>query len=246
MNLEELPVVVKNDIEDQSLSLLGIIKNDIIVIGGWAVRALAGRKHARYTLDIDGVTAKEKLSMIKQRLKTAGLAAKDSDWGVQFYWKYTPIVDIPDKIRKTVENIELRIEISEPKIKEFQTHHYFEFSLNNYVSREIAYHNKSEVLIVHVPLPEQMTAVKLGLPVDYKNSFDSALLLQICDTEKVIQAIKENDDWYEMVLRRLPKSRGRIKDTGRLENMLALDAGINIREYVRRLDYIEKKLRLKM
>ena len=210
------------------------------------VRALTGRKHVRYTLDIDGVTAKEKLPMIKQRLKRAGLAAKDSEWGVQFYKKYTPIVDIPDKIRKTVENIELRIELSEPRIKEFQTHHYFEFNINDYVSREIAYHNKLGVLVVHVPPPERMTAVKLGLPVDYKNNFDSAVLLQICDTEKVILAIKENDDWYEMVLRRLPKLRGRIKDTKRLENMLALNADINVREYVRKLDYIEKKLRLKM
>lgn len=246
MNLEELPVVVKNDIEDQSLSLLRIIKKDIIVIGGWAVRALSGRKHVRYTLDIDVVTAKEKISMIKQRLESAGLETKNSDWGTQFYKKYTPLTDIPDKIRKTVENIELRIEISEPKIKGFQTHHYFEFNLNNYVRRELAYHNKPGVLVVHVPPPEQMTAVKLGLPVDYKNNFDSAVLLQICDIEKVIQVIKENDDWYEMVLRRLPKLRGRIKTTGRLENMLALDAGINIREYVRRLDYIKKKLRLKM
>ncbi|MBU2565334.1 MAG: hypothetical protein KJ655_03660 [Candidatus Thermoplasmatota archaeon] len=243
MNLEGLPVVVKNDIEDQSLSLLGIIKNDVIVIGGWAVRALTGRKHARYTLDIDGVTAKEKLPVIKQRLGSAGLAAKDSDWGTQFYKKYIPHVDIPDEVRKTVENIELRIEISEPRIKEFQTHHYFEFSLNDYVSREIAYHNKLGVLIVHVPLPDQMAAVKLGLPVDYKNNFDSAVLLQVSDIEKVIQAIKENDDWYEMVLRRLPKLRGRIKDTGRLENMLALNAGINVREYVRKLDYIEEQLK---
>lgn len=243
MNLEELPVVVKNDIEDQSLSLLEIIKDDVIVIGGWAVRALTGKKHDRYTLDIDGITVKEKLPMIKQKLKASGLAAKDSEWGVQFYKKYILHVDIPDEIRKTVENIELRIELSEPRIKEFQTHHYFEFSLNDYVNREIAYHNKPGVLIVHVPLPDQMAAVKLGLPVDYKNNFDSAVLLQICDTEKVIQTIKENDDWYEMVLRRLPKLRGRVKDTSRLENMLALNAGINVREYVRKLDYIEGQLK---
>ena len=35
MNIEGLPVVVKNDVEDQSLSLLGIIKDDVIVIGDW-------------------------------------------------------------------------------------------------------------------------------------------------------------------------------------------------------------------
>jgi hypothetical protein len=53
MNLEELPEPIKKDIEDQSLSILEHIKDDIIVIGGWAVRALTGDKNGRYTLDIE-------------------------------------------------------------------------------------------------------------------------------------------------------------------------------------------------
>jgi hypothetical protein len=88
-----------------------------------------------------------------------------------------------------------------------------------------------------------MAAVKLGLPVDYKNNFDSAITLQICEIEKVIEIIKKNDDWDEMVLRRMPKLKGRIKDHNRLENMLSINAGIDIRDYVRRLEYIETKLK---
>lgn len=37
MDFHELPIEVKNDIEDQSLSILEIVKDDIVVIGGWAV-----------------------------------------------------------------------------------------------------------------------------------------------------------------------------------------------------------------
>ena len=47
MNLEDFPEPIKKDIEDQSLSILEQIKEDIIVIGGWAVRALTGDKHSR-------------------------------------------------------------------------------------------------------------------------------------------------------------------------------------------------------
>ena len=56
MNLEDFPEPIKKDIEDQSLELLEHINDNIIVIGGWAVRALTSNKHGRYTLDIDGVT----------------------------------------------------------------------------------------------------------------------------------------------------------------------------------------------
>ena len=45
MNFEELPEHVKND--NQSLTLLEIVKDDIVVIGGWAVRVLVGKKHIR-------------------------------------------------------------------------------------------------------------------------------------------------------------------------------------------------------
>jgi hypothetical protein len=244
MNLEELPENVKKDIEGKSLSILKVIKEDIIVVGGWAVRAHAGEKHARYTLDIDGVAAEKKLPGIRNQLKKLDLDHRDSEWGFQFFKKYEPGIEITDKeIKKIADQIELRIELSPPKIKEFQTHHYFEFSLNDYVTKEIPYHNVDLSVKVNVPAVESMAAVKLGLPVDYKNNFDSAILLAMCDIDEIITTIKSNDDWYEMVLRRIPKQKGRIKDPGRLENLLLLNAGINIKDHIRKLDYLASNLK---
>jgi hypothetical protein len=244
MNLEEFPENVKKDIEDQSLTILKIVKDDIVVIGGWAVRALTGERHARYTLDVDGVTDKENIPLIKEKLQNAGLNVRSPEWGIQFYQKYEPNIEILDKeTLEAVKEVELRVEISRPRIKEYQTHHYFDFSLTDYLTKHIAFHNKPTRIPVKVPPPEHMAAVKLGLPVDYKNNFDSAVILQICEIEKVIEIIKKNDDWDEMVLRRMPKLKGRIKDHNRLENMLSINAGIDIKDYVRRLEYIENKLK---
>jgi hypothetical protein len=244
MNLEEFPEEVKEDIEDQSLAILKIIKDDIIVIGGWAVRALTGERHSRYTLDIDGIIDEKKISQIKKKLETVGLKSRDSEWGILFYRKYEPKLKITDKeIRKSVNEVELRIEISGPRIKEFRTRHYFEFSLSDYVTREVSFRKLDSKIDIKVPPISSLAAVKLGLPVDYKNNYDSAVLLQICDVDEVIAAIEGNDDWNEMVLRRLPKLIGRVKDPGRLENMLLINTGINIRDYIQKLEYIKSKLR---
>lgn len=244
MNLEEFPEYIKKDVEDQSLAILEIIIDDIIVIGGWAVRALVGERHARYTLDIDGIVAEKKMLEIKKKLEDADLKYRKSEWGIEFHKKYEPEVKIAHKkLRERANEVELRIELSGPRIKEFQTHHYFEFSLSDYVTREIHFHYKDSKITVMVPLAESMAAVKLGLPVDYKNNFDSAVLLQNCHIDEVIETIKKNDDWYEMVLRRIPKLKGRIKDPGRLENMLSINAGINIKDYIRKLEYVESNLR---
>ena len=82
MNLEDFPEPIKEDIEDQSLSILEQIKEDIIVIGGWAVRALAGNKHSRYTLDIDGVTDSVKMSEIESKLSSIGMNVRRNEWGL--------------------------------------------------------------------------------------------------------------------------------------------------------------------
>jgi len=244
MNLEDFPEDVKKDIEDQSLAILEIVKDEIIVIGGWAVRALAGDKHTRYTLDIDGISGKGDMLKLKKKLESVGLKSRDSEWGVQFYQRYEPKITIDDnQICKRVSEVELRIELSKPRIKEFQTHHYFEFSLTDYVTREIPFHNKDAVLTIKVPPAKGMAAVKLGLPVDYKNNFDSAVLLRICDIDEVIATIRKNDDWHEMVMRRIPKLKGRIKDPSRLENILLTNARINVRNHIKKLDYIEANLR---
>ena len=70
MNLEEFPEPIKKDIEDQSLSILEYIADDIIVIGGWAVRALTGDKYGRYTLDIAGVTEQKTMKKVESILKS--------------------------------------------------------------------------------------------------------------------------------------------------------------------------------
>ena len=242
MNIEELPDEIKNDIEDQSLSILSLINKDIILIGGWAVRALLGENHGRYTLDVDGVSDPKKFKEIEKKLKNAGLNARNYEWGIQFHQKYKPKVTIDTKIKEEVNNIELRIEISGPRIKESDSQHFFEFSLTKFEKREIPYHSNNHKVLVYVPSPEDMAAVKLGLPVDYKNNYDAQMLLIICDIEKVIEKIKSNNDWYKMVIKRLPKIIGRIKDRDRIEHILAIEKGLNIKKQIKILEYIKNKL----
>ena len=243
MNFEDFPEPIKKDIEDQSLSIFDQIKDDIIVIGGWAVRALTGDKHDRYTLDIDGVTDAEKMSKIESKLSAIGMNVRKNEWGIQFSCKYSPSIPIPEDIKGATEQVELRIEISGPRIKESQTHHYFEFSLTEFEEKEISYHLKKGKVRAKVPLAEHMAAVKLGLPVDYKNNFDSQVLLEICNMDKVIEVIKANDDWREIVLRRVPKLIGRLSNKDRLEHILAINVGIDIKEHIKTMRYIENKLK---
>ena len=92
MNIEDFPDPVKKDIEDSSLSVLEHINDDIIVIGGWAVRALIGDKHGRYTLDIDGVAEINKMEEIESKLSSAGMNVRRLEWGIQYYHKYHPNV----------------------------------------------------------------------------------------------------------------------------------------------------------
>lgn len=243
MNIEQFPEDLKNDIEDQSLSIFERIKDDIIVIGGWAVRAHLGEGHHRYTLDVDGVTDKETQERIKGELVELGFEANDPEWGIQFLKTYEPSVDVPVTISKEVEKVQIRIELSEPRIYESNTPHYFEFSLTDFETKELPFHNGDKTVIAKVPSIEQMAAVKLGLPVDYKNNHDVAMMLQICDISQVIENILDNDDWREMVNKRMPKLRGRIAQKGQLENTLAIAAGLNIKEHIRKLNSIEEALK---
>lgn len=71
MNVEELPTQVKNDVEDQSLAILEDIRDDIVVVGGWAVRAHLQSRHARHTLDVDGVAEEAKTA---QHREEAGIS----------------------------------------------------------------------------------------------------------------------------------------------------------------------------
>ncbi len=243
MNLEQLPKQVKEDIEDQSLEILEMITPQIVVIGAWGVRAHLGAEHQRYTLDVDGVTDEKSLDELRGLFKSMGFNEETAKWGIKFFKKYSPKVEVPDDLKELINKIEIRMEISPPKIKEYDTHHYFEFRLTEFDIKEIPYHLKNESVKVRVPPLEEMTAVKLGLPVDYKNNHDAAMLLRISDVDKVIMSIESNDDWASLVLRRMPKLKGRISQAGRLENTLALAARLNIKEHVRKLQRIENAIK---
>lgn len=244
MNLQQLPREVRMDIEDRSLTLLKDFNEHVIVIGGWAVRALAGEKHARTTLDVDGVASAENLEMVKKRIEELGLDCRDADWGVQLFKDYEPAVEITDDdTRKAVKEVELRIEISGNRIQELDSHHYFEFDLGDSVIKEIGFHNSDATITLRVPPAKTMAANKLGLPADYKNNFDAAVLLQICEVDDVIATIESTDDWREMVLRRIPKLRGRMRIPERLENVLSLRADVDVDAYIDALNQIESRLR---
>lgn len=245
MNQQDLSENVKKDIEDQSLEILGSIQDDIIVIGGWGARAHLGKNHYRFTLDVDGVTDKTTLEGLHKVLSTYGFKEEIVEWGIKFFKKYEPNVDISPDDKPTVDITELRIEISPPRIKESNTHHYFDFSLTDFDTVEMHYHNREGSVMARVPPIEDMAAVKLGLPVGYKHNHDAAMLLKFSDVEEVIDSIKKNDDWADLVLRRMPKLKGRIKDKGRHENTLASKAGLDIKEHIRRLEHIERELKKK-
>jgi hypothetical protein len=243
MNLEDYPDGIKEDIEDQSLEILGNISKDIIVIGGWAVRVLLQSRHARYTLDVDGITKTRKIEAVGKKLEALGLKGRRAEWGVQYFRKYKPGIKIPVSAESVREDIELRIEISGPRIKEKYTHHFFEFNLDEYERGSIPFHSGKGSVPVKIPPARVMAAVKLGLPADYKNNFDAAALLRIADIDEVIKTIKTNDDWRDVVIRRIPKLIGRIGMSDDLAHILAVNAGIDIRDYVKKLREIERRLR---
>lgn len=242
MNLEDMPKTVKEDIEDQSLEIFEKIASKIVVIGGWGVRAHLGDGHFRFTLDVDGVADDETLAELQDLFSSMGFNEAKAEWGFKFFKKYEPRVEVPEDKKKQADDVELRIEISPPRIKESETPEYFDFSLTDYVIKEIPYHSKEGSVKARVPPLEDMTAVKLGLPVDYKHNHDAAMLLRVSDVDKVIQSIKSNDDWASLVLRRMPKLKGRIAQKGGLENTLALNAGLDIKQHIKTLDYIAAEI----
>lgn len=242
MNLQEYPKHIKDDIEDQSLYLLSSIREYLLVIGGWGVRAHAKENHGRYTLDVDAVADAYGIQEAKNILAQNGLDCRITDWGFQFYKSYKPSFPLNEEEQK-LNLPELRIEISGPRITEYETAHYFEFSLTDYQKKKIQFHATGKSLLVCVPPVEDLAAVKLGLPADYKNILDSLVLLQLCSIEDVVAVIRRNDSWDETVLRRMPKYIGRINDRNSLVYRLAIDAQINVKKSKKELMDIEKLLK---
>ena len=196
MNLQEYPKHIKEDIEDQSLHLLALIKEYLVVIGGWGVRAHAKENHGRYTLDIDAVADEHGLHQVKNILAQNGLDCRITDWGFQLHKPYEPSFPLSKEEQK-LDLPELRIEISGPRITERKTTHYFEFSLTDYKEKNIRFHATGKSLLIHVPPVEDLAAVKLGLPADYKNILDSLVLLKLCSIEEIVAVIRRNNRWGE-------------------------------------------------
>jgi hypothetical protein len=243
MNIQELPLEIKEDIEDSSLDLLAEIVDRIVLIGGWAVRAHLGEGHGRFTLDVDGVADETDIPHVRERMRTLGLKEVRTDWGLKFWSEYSPRVPVVEGFMTAIEAVEMRVEVSGPITKDVDSHHFFEFNLDVYDTKVLRYHRRDDSLEVRVPPIDTMAAVKLGLPVDFKNNHDVVGLLRVCDVINVIEIIRRTDDWGEMVLRRLPKLKGRIQQRGRLENALAIEMGIDIPTHVSTLRRIGDALR---
>ncbi|MDI6640446.1 MAG: hypothetical protein QMD78_06460 [Methanocellales archaeon] len=246
MNIEELPIAILKDVEDRSLQIIKHIKDDIVIIGGWAVRAWGKEKYGRYTLDIDGITGQNKLESVKDKLESLGMKGKDSDWGIEFTAKYRPSeklhAGLDEDAKRFVENLELRIEISPPKMQELATHHYFEFDLEEVVELSVKSHGDMPPFNIRVPSLEPLTANKLGLPADYKNRFDVGILLPLCDMDKLMRIIKRTNDWAELVYRRIPKTIGRTRDESDLAHLLLINANIDLKSFFRALEKLQREL----
>lgn len=244
VNIEQLPQQIRGDVEDQSLDMLQQIQQYIVVIGGWAVRSYTVKplKHARYTLDVDAVATPENIKIINDIfVKKNLMLSEKKDWGIKFYKPYQPNSKILCDA-SFFKDIQIRIEISPPQIYETDASHYFEFDLEKTTKKTIISHGNHQPVLATVPEIEYLTANKLGLPADYKNRYDAAVLLADSNFCKTLEIIKKTDNWSKIVLRRLPKFIGRTNDKGDVAHILLRQANISISEYLNQLRTIQQKL----
>jgi hypothetical protein len=244
VNIEQLPQQIRDDVEDQSLDILQQIQQYIVVIGGWAVRSYAVKplKNARYTLDVDAVATPENIKIVNDILVKKNLMLSEKkDWGIKFYKPYQPNSKILCNA-SFFKDIQIRIEISPPQIYGIDESHYFEFDLKKTTKKTIISHGTHQPIQATVPEIEYLTANKLGLPADYKNRYDAAVLLTNSNFCKTLEIIKKTDNWSEIVLRRLPKFIGRTNDKGDIAHILLRQANISISEYLNQLRTIQQKL----
>ncbi len=237
LNLESLPEPIREDIEVQSLGLMSGIRDHVVVIGGWGVRAWTHHLAARNTIDVDAVARPDDLEAISRKLGTQGLAAdEEADWGVRFRRRYVPASDEARRAAVGLEDVleaaEIRVEVSPPKLAEKRTHHYFEFHPENAVRRRIASRGRSASVRCQVAAIQELAANKIGLPTDYKNVFDLALLLTRCQLDEVVGVITSTDDWKDMVLRRIPKVIGRVQRADNLAHILLRSFNLDIEDFL--------------
>jgi hypothetical protein len=244
VNIGQLPKQIRDDVEDQSIDILQQIQQHIVVIGGWAVRSYIAKplRHARYTLDVDAVATPENIKIVDTILAKEDFTfSEEKDWGIQFYKPYRPNSGISYD-PSVLKDIQIRIEISLPRIYEMDTSHYFEFDLKKTTKKMVVSHGMHQPIYATVPEIEYLTANKLGLPADYKNRYDAAVLLTNSNFCKILEIIKKTDNWGEIVLSRLPKFIGRTKDKEDVAHMLLRRANIVISEYLAQLKTIQQKL----
>jgi hypothetical protein len=243
MNIELLTREMKEDIEDQSLEVLAGIASEVVVIGGWAVRALGGTLHGRYTLDVDAVAGTDALERVHGRLLGAfHLERREHPWGVSYGMTYVPRVPVKETDRPRLEGLELRIEVSGPRIHDIDGEHFFEFPLEDAVPRKLHSHVGNLTVPVKVPSSARMAAAKLGLPPDYKNSFDAVVLLTLADVDEVVRVILATDGWRDLVVRRLRKQAGHLRARDRFEWRLAEGLGLDLDAHTAKLERIRRML----
>jgi hypothetical protein len=243
MNVGRIPEEVRDDIEDQSLGILEAVADHVVVIGGWAVRAVLGPVHGRFSLDVDAVAAPEGIEEVRRILEGMGFELLETDWGIRMFAPYKPRVDVGHLDPGVLEGIELRVEVSGYRMHDVETRHYYEFPPEETEGRRLRYHGQDREVHVTIPTRERLAANKLGLPVDFKNNYDAAMLLAVSDVDRVIEIILDTDDWRAMVLRRGPKQVGRFRQSGRIERVLARSADLDIDGYIRCLGRIQEALR---
>ncbi|MCJ2519994.1 MAG: hypothetical protein LN412_03485 [Candidatus Thermoplasmatota archaeon] len=237
LNIEQLPEAIREDIEIQSLGLLSAVKDVLVIIGGWGARAWTHHIATRNTLDVDAITRPEDLRSISRAFRAQGMAAdEEDDWGVSFHKMYIPstneAIEEAEQLKEVIEEVQLRVDVSRPKIYEKRTPHYFEFNPKKGVIKKIATRGSSASVECRVANSHELAANKAGLPADYKNIFDLALLLSESDLDEVVRIITSTDDWSSMVLRRVPKIVGRVQRDDNMAHILLRSFNIGIDEFV--------------
>ncbi len=212
--LHALPEVLKQYIEDESLNVVEKIRSSSIpflLIGGWAVRAIVGSDHDRYTFDVDGVVgSKDAFGKIANVLKADGLEPSTSDWGCVFQRK----LKLPPDLLKRVddkqsafvsEKCKIKLEFSTPRIYTADEKHFFEFKMNKWQELDVT-SKSGRVSRAEVALTEYVMASKLGIS-DWKNVYDVGVLSRITRVETVAEVIRGCDRWNELVLRKVVRFR---------------------------------------
>ncbi|MFQ5951679.1 MAG: hypothetical protein ACE5KH_06315 [Candidatus Geothermarchaeales archaeon] len=236
---------MKQELEDQSLDTLEHIADHIIVIGGWAVRAWAKppRGLMRYTIDIDGIAEDSKMGQVESILQEQHLRREPAEWGLRFRKNYAHQSQEAKEFMKTWEEpLEVRVEISPPRMYEANDEHFFEFEPHETILREIRSRGSHQPLSVKVPTSEYLMANKVGLGADYKNRYDAAILALQVDLEQAAAIIVSTDKWKDIVIRQLSRFLGRTSQPTDIAATLLEENGYRTSRCLQGLAQLKKLL----